>query len=195
MNDYITYGIPDQEFIRDDVPMTKEEVRTIAISKLRLKENDTVIDIGAGTGSISIEIARILKKGYVYSIEKEEKAIKLIKENCKKFNIKNIKIIEGEAPEGLREIKNINRIIIGGSGGKLDEIFKWVDINLKKSGRIVINAITLETLKNSEKFLESKKYKNIEIIQVAISKFKEAGNSKMLKANYPVFIISGEKDG
>ncbi len=195
MNDYITCGIPDQEFIRDDVPMTKEEVRTIAISKLRLKEDDTVIDIGAGTGSISIEMARILKKGYVYSIEKEEKAIRLIKENCKKFNTKNIKIIEGEAPEALKEIKKFNRIIIGGSGGRLSEILEWVDANLKKSGRIVINAITLDTLKNSEKFLESKKYKDIEIIQVAISKFKEAGNSKMLKANYPVFIISGEKDG
>lgn len=195
MNDYITYGIPDHEFIRDDVPMTKEEVRTIAISKLRLKKNDNVIDIGAGTGSISIEIARIIKKGHVYSIEKEDKAIKLIKENSKKFNIKNIKIIEGEAPESLKKVKNINRIIIGGSGGKLNEILEWVDVNLKKGGRIVINAITLETLKNSEKFLESKKYKDIEIIQVAISKFKEAGNSKMLKANYPVFIISGEKNG
>lgn len=195
MNDYITYGIPDQEFIREDVPMTKEEIRTISISKLRLKEGDIVIDIGAGTGSISIEIARILKKGYVYSIEKEEKAIKLIKDNCKKFKIKNIKIIEGEAPETLKEIKNINRIIIGGSGGRLNEILEWVETNLKKGGRIVINAITLDTLKNSEKFLEEKKYKDIEIIQVAISKFKEAGNSKMLKANYPVFIISGKKNG
>ncbi len=195
MNDYITCGIPDQEFIRDDVPMTKEEVRTIAISKLRLKEDYTVIDIGAGTGSISIEIGRILKKGIIYSVEKEEKAIKLIKENCKKFNIKNIKIIEGEAPEALKEIKKFNGIIIGGSGGRLNEILEWIDVNLKKSGRIVINAITLDTLKNSEKFLEEKKYKDIEIIQVAISKFKEAGNSKMLKANYPVFIISGEKDG
>lgn len=195
MNDYITYGIPDQEFIRDDVPMTKEEVRTISISKLRLKEDDVVIDIGAGTGSISIEIARMLKKGYVYSIEKDEKAVKLIKDNCKKFNIKNIKIIEGEAPEALKEIKNINRIIIGGSGGRLAEILEWSDANLRKRDRIVINAITLETLKNSEKFLESKRYNDIEIIQVAISKFKEAGNSKMLKANYPVFIISGEKNG
>ena len=193
MNEYITYGIPDKDFIRSDIPMTKEEIRVISISKLKLKEKSIVLDIGAGTGSITIEIARILKNSIVYSIEKDEKAISLIKENINKFKIKNIKIINGEAPEILNEIKKFDRVIIGGSGGRLNEILNWIDSNLINSGRIVINSVTLDTLVIAEKFLADKKYNDIEIIQVSVSKFKEAGASKMLKANYPVFIISGER--
>jgi len=192
MNDF--FGIPDALFIRGKIPMTKEEVRVITISKLRLSETDRVLDVGAGTGSISVEIARIFKKGFVYAVEKENEGCELIKKNCEKFNIKNIKIIEGTAPECLSDIGKIDKIVIGGSSGNLEGIINRVKSNLKSGGRIVINSITFETLTESKKLLEKNNFKEIEIIQVGINKFEETGKFLMLKAQNPVFIISCTKE-
>jgi cobalt-precorrin-6B (C15)-methyltransferase len=193
MNNYPYYYFSDSVFIKGDVPMTKEEVRAITILKLRLKEDHVVIDVGAGTGSVSVQIASIVKYGFVHAVEKNDAAIDLIRKNCEKFEIKNLNIIKGEAPEAIEELTGFDRVFIGGSGGHLEEILKWADENLKSKGRIVVNAITLDTLNTTEKFFKEKKYNDVDIVQVSISKFKEMGNSKMLKANYPVFVISGEK--
>lgn len=194
MIDYLTYGIPDDTFIRGNVPMTKEEIRVITISKLRLSKDSKVLDIGAGTGSISVEIARILENGIVISIERNKEAVELIKKNSEKFLVKDkIKIIHGKAPDVLNSIKNFDRVVIGGSGDKLVEILKWIDINIKKTGIIVVNAITYETLNNSIFFLKNNEYVNIDIVQVFISKIKEVGRYRMFKGLNPIFIISAQK--
>jgi cobalt-precorrin-6B (C15)-methyltransferase len=193
MNDYATYGIPDDSFIRNDVPMTKEEIRVITISKLRLKDDHTLIDIGAGTGSLSIEAARILKNGKVYAIDKNENAVNLIKKNIEKFRIGNIKIIHTNMPDRTLNIK-ADRIIIGGSGKNLRDILKWSDKNLNKNGRITANSITIETLNEIKEFMTARIYKNIDIIQVSINKIKKAGDKNMFTALNPVFIISGDKN-
>jgi precorrin-6Y C5,15-methyltransferase (decarboxylating) CbiT subunit len=173
--------------------MTKEEVRTISISKLRLLENSRVLDIGAGTGSISIEIARLVKYGRVYAIEHNEEAISLIEKNCKKFNVTNVELIKGKAPYALDGIKGFSRVIIGGSGGELPHILSWINTNMDKKGRVVVNAITFDTLSTSKQFFEQNDYTKVEIVQVSISKFNKVGKYDLLKGSNPVFIISAQK--
>lgn len=190
---YETPGICDDMFIRGKVPMTKEEIRAITISKLRLNRNDILIDIGAGTGSISIEAGLILKAGKVYSIERKPEGIELIGKNAKEFGITNIEIIEGEAPEALPEDLLIDKVVIGGTGGKINEIFDWIDSHLKIDGRIVMNFITLENLHLGIDILKKRKYSDIEVIQVSINKGKDIGSLTMLKPQNPIFIISASK--
>ena len=187
------YYFSDSDFIKGDVAMTKEEIRVITVLKLKLKTGQSVIDIGAGTGTVSVQIARIVNPGFVYSVEKSDNAIDLIRKNCEKFEIKNLQIIKGEAPDIIEELTGLDRVFIGGSGGNLEKILSWAHRNLNAKGRIVANAVTLDALNTTEKFFKEKKYSDVEIVQVSISKFKDTGSSKMLKANYPVFVISGEK--
>ena len=195
MTKYLTYGIPDEDFIRGNIPMTKEEIRTITISKLRLYKNCKVIDIGAGTGTISVEIARLLKDGLVISIEKNKEAVELIKKNSKKFAVEDkMKIIHGKAPEALNDVSNFDRVVIGGSGGDFIDILTWINDNIQKNGIIVINSITYETLNNSITFLENNMFNNIDIIQVFITKLKKVGQFNMFKSLNPIFIISAQKN-
>lgn len=191
--EYKTYGIPDEYFIRGKVPMTKEEVRAISISKLRLNENDIVVDIGAGTGSVSIEAALVCNKGSVYSIEKNIDGVNLIKENMKHFNVKNINVISGKAPDVLEEVPIVDKAFIGGTGGNIEDIFSWLDVNLSSNGRIVINVITIENLYKSINLLKDFKYENIDVTNVSISKGKNIGTLTMMTANNPIYIISGNK--
>jgi precorrin-6Y C5,15-methyltransferase (decarboxylating) CbiT subunit len=186
----ITYGIPDKEFVRGNVPMTKEEVRTITLSKLRLCLSDHVLDIGAGTGSISIEAALLVKEGMVYAVEHHPEAIGLIDQNVRKFGVKNLKVIAGTAPGALAGIENITKVNVGGTGGHLVDILEWADGYVQSGGRIVVNAITLETLNGAQTFFKQHGYSDLEIVQVAISRFEAVGGHSMLKANTPVFIIS-----
>ena len=189
----ITCGIPDSEFIRGQVPMTKEEVRVITLSKLRLQADDVLLDIGAGTGSISIEAALLLTKGSVIAVEHNMEAVELILENMQKFDVDNIEVIDGSAPEALKGLTGITKVVIGGSSGQLINILQWIDTNLAAGTRIVANAITLETLVGLQQFFTEKKYIDIEIVQVAISRFELVGKHTMLKANTPVFIVTAEK--
>ncbi|MCP4129962.1 MAG: precorrin-6Y C5,15-methyltransferase (decarboxylating) subunit CbiT [bacterium] len=193
MSDFLRYSIPNDQFITGAVPITKEEIRTIVISKLRLKPDSTVIDIGAGTGSVSIEIACSVKNGFVYSIEKNDAALKLINQNVKKFEITNIKIIRGAAPEALANLRPVDRAFVGGSGGSITEILTWLDENISEDGRIVITAITLETLTCSKEFFSDREY-TLEIIQAAVTKYEERGRFFMANAGNPVFILSAQKE-
>ncbi|GAB6137051.1 precorrin-6Y C5,15-methyltransferase (decarboxylating) subunit CbiT [Halanaerobaculum tunisiense] len=190
---YQTPGIPDAEFIRGQVPMTKEEVRAVTISKLRLKKDSIVYDIGAGTGSLTVEAALQAKNGRVYAIEREVAGVKLIKDNLDKFGLDNIEVIAQEAPEALKDLPAVDRVIIGGSGGQLNKILEVVDHKLASNGRVVINAITLDTLTTARKELERLGYK-LEICNLAVTRTKEVGQYQMLQGMNPVYIISGIKE-
>lgn len=183
--------IKDDEFIRGDSPMTKEEIRILSISKMNVNEKSKVLDIGAGTGSVSIQLAKILKSGEVIAVEKEEKALQLIHKNKEKFKASNLKIVNGEALEVYKDIDGeFDAIFVGGSGGNIKEIIKSYHNKLKSSGKIVLNFITINNLYKALELLKDMNYKT-EFIEVSISRsFK---NTYMLKANNPIFIVWGEK--
>ncbi|ACA53610.1 precorrin-6Y C5,15-methyltransferase (decarboxylating) subunit CbiT [Clostridium botulinum] len=185
--------IRDEEFIRGNCPMTKEDIRILSISKMNLEENSKVLDVGAGTGSVSIQAAKICKKGRVFAIEKDEEALDIIKKNKDKFNCENVKIIEGEALELEETIKDsFNSIFIGGSGGNLEEIISRYGDKLLDQGTMVLNFITINNLNRALETLKKLNYKT-ECIQVSISKAR--GKSNMLIANNPIFIITAIKNG
>lgn len=185
--------IRDCEFIRGNSPMTKEEVRILSISKMELMENYRVLDVGAGTGSISIQAAKECSRGEVIAIEKEKDAVELIKANMKKFNVKNLKIVEGEATEAEDKVcGTFDAIFIGGSGGNIEEIIKLYSLKLKTSGKIVLNFITLDNLYKSMNTLKSLNY-DVECIQVGINKVRHG--SYMMTSNNSIFILSGKKMG
>lgn len=183
--------IKDDEFIRGNCPMTKEDIRALSIWKMNLSDKANVLDIGSGTGTITVQSAMIAKNGKVYSIERDEDAYNTSIKNIKKFKVTNVLLEKGEAADILdKYIENklsFDSIFIGGSGGDLELLIKKSDLLLKNQGTLVMNFITLNnTYKGIEK-IKSLNYK-IEITTVNISKNKE--NSYMMIANNPIYIIS-----
>jgi precorrin-6B C5,15-methyltransferase / cobalt-precorrin-6B C5,C15-methyltransferase len=187
-------GIPDENFVRGDIPMTKSEVRLLSISKLSLKDNDIVYDIGAGTGSLSVEAALLLNNGWVYAIEEKEEGTELIERNREKFSLKNLTVIMGSAPDCLEELPVPDAAFIGGSRGKLSKILEEL-LDRNPSIRLVLNAITLETLSEALEAFKKLEITDMEIIQAAITKTRTAGPYHMLLAQNPVFIIKGRGKG
>lgn len=185
----ITHGMEDEVFLRAKVPMTKSEVRSISLSKLRLAKDSVVYDVGAGTGSISIEAALQAEDGYVYAIEKKEEAVALMRENQKKFAVDNLEIVEGLAPEALESLPAPTHVFVGGSSGNLKTILELV---LKKnpSVRIVINCIALETVAESLDCVKTLPVKEVDIAAVSIGKSKEIGKYHMMMGQNPVYVIS-----
>lgn len=188
-----TGGIPDEMFIRAKVPMTKAEVRAVTMAKARLADDHVIWDIGAGTGSISVEAALTAVKGTVYAVEKEPEAVGLIEQNIERFGTSNVKVFTGIAPEILHGLPEPDRVFIGGSGGNLAVIINFVYEKMAGGGRLVINAVVLETLTIAAETLKQLGFIDIEIAQVAVAKAVEVGNLHMFKSHNPVFIISGEK--
>ncbi|MBP2072374.1 MULTISPECIES: precorrin-6Y C5,15-methyltransferase (decarboxylating) subunit CbiT [Clostridia] len=191
---YMTPGIPDEYFVRGNVPMTKEEIRVLSISKLRLKEDSVVWDIGAGTGSVSVEAALISKKGVVYSIEKEEEGVRLINENIKKFNVENVVVVGGLAPDALLDLPSPDRVFIGGTGDKMYQIFDIVTTKLKEDGVVVVNGITLDTAYSAHHYFKQRLF-TVQTICVNVSVSKEAGNKTMMISQNPVYIITVKREG
>ncbi|MBC2850168.1 precorrin-6Y C5,15-methyltransferase (decarboxylating) subunit CbiT [Cetobacterium sp. 8H] len=185
--------IYDKDFIQKELPMTKQEIRAISIAKLQLKDDSILIDVGAGTGTIGIEGATYLRNGMVYSIEKEEKGIETLKENIKRFNLENIEVVVGRAPEAIPEI-SYDRMFIGGSTGSMRSILDHFKKYAKAEGRIVINAITLETLADATKLLRELNFKNIEVVNVVVSRGKNIGPYTMMYGENPIYIITADKE-
>ena len=185
----VTHGMEDEAFLRAKVPMTKSEVRSISLSKLRLAKDSVVYDVGAGTGSISIEAALQAEDGYVYAIEKKEEAVTLMRENQKKFAVDNLEIVEGLAPEALESLPAPTHVFVGGSSGNMKTILELV---LKKnpSVRIVINCIALETVAESLDCVKTLPVKEVDIAAVSIGKSKEIGKYHMMMGQNPVYVIS-----
>jgi len=190
-----TPGIPDEEFERaEKVPITKEEVRVVQISKARLKPGQIVYDIGCGSGSISIEASlQIESSGKVMAIDYDENAIELTKNNIKKFDLSNISVIHGNAKEKILELEDANTIFIGGTGGDTKEIVELSENKLKSGGRIVIGIILIETLYSILQVLEKLQFESVDITQVTISKSRKTSTGTMMLARNPVTIISATK--
>ena len=184
-----THGIPDEEFLREKVPMTKEEVRTVSLSKLRLKEDSVCYDVGAGTGSVSIEMAKRAWKGRVFAIEKKPLAVELLKKNREKFAAENLEVIEGMAPEALEDLETPTHAFIGGSSGNMETILKLL-LNKNPKVRMVINCIALETVAETLTCLKKLPVKETEILQLAVSKAKTVGSYHMMMGENPIYIIS-----
>lgn len=185
----ISIGLPDEVFARDKVPITKSEVRAVIMSKLDVCPNSICYDIGAGSGSISIEMSRLAYEGKVYAIEKNPLAVELIKKNIHNFSAENIELIHAKAPEGLDNILDADKIFIGGSGGELISMMEMI-FTSKKNPTIVISAITMETIAqitNIVKLARQKGY-DTEITAVNVSKSKEVGPYNMMIAQNMVFI-------
>lgn len=190
---YTSFGIPDELFIRGRVPMTKEEVRSVVMSKLRLYKDSIVVDVGAGTGSVSIEAALHCTEGRVYSIEYKESALELISENQRAFEANNMEIIKGRGGEALKAILEYNRLFIGGSEGELPEILNIAAAKLPMGGRVVITTVTVENLYMALEELKLKGFKEIEVATVGISKGKSTGRYTLMEAQNSINIISAEK--
>ncbi|MBS3971167.1 MAG: precorrin-6Y C5,15-methyltransferase (decarboxylating) subunit CbiT [Clostridia bacterium] len=191
---YITPGIPDEEFIRDEgVPMTKNEIRVLSLSKLRLFPGAVVYDVGAGSGSVAVECKIMAANGRVYAIEKNPRGIDLIQENSKKFGV-DIHIIGGTAPQALADLPEADRIFIGGSGGNLRDVLETCDEKLKPGGWLVINSVTLGTGPEAFNILKEKNY-TLEAVQVNIAVVSQRGRAALWQARNPVTIIAAGKRG
>ena len=195
MWNYKTPGIPDEYFERtENVPITKEEVRTIQISKARLKPGQTVYDIGCGSGSISIEAAfQVESSGKVLAIDYDENAIELTKKNMYKFGLSNISVIFGNAKEKILELEEADAIFIGGTGGDTKEIVEISQNKLKSGGRIVIGTILIETLYSVLQILDKLQFESVDITQVTIAKSRKTSTGTMMLARNHVTIISATK--
>lgn len=184
--------IYDREFITGDVPMTKQEVRAVSISKLQLEENSVLIDVGAGTGSVAVEASTYLRRGKVFAVEKEEKGYTLIRKNREKFQCENLVIIKGRAPEAIPSIP-YDRMFIGGSTGSLQEILLHFLKYSKAGGIVVINAIALETMNSALSCLKELNFEQIELCNITVGRGKKVGNYTMMYGENPIFIISARK--
>jgi precorrin-6Y C5,15-methyltransferase (decarboxylating) len=186
---HIPSAISDEDFLREKVPMTKSEVRCIAVSKLNIESDSVVWDIGCGTGSVSVEAACRCPDGKVLAFDKKAEAAELTEKNARLLGCDNIEVIEGECPQCLADAQAPHKVFIGGSSGNMEVIFAAVYEKNPKAD-IVVTAVSLETLSETISCFE--KYGTApEIVQIAVTRTEKLGSHTMLKAQNPVFIISG----
>lgn len=185
----VTHGVADEAFLRSQVPMTKSEIRSISLSKLQLEEDSVIYDIGAGTGSVSVEAALQAWAGKVYAVEKKPEAAELIRQNSYRFGTANLEVVEGIAPQALKGLPAPTHAFVGGSSGNLREI---LELLLKKNPcvRVVLNAITLETVAEALQCLRELPVQQEDIAVVSVGKARKAGELHMMMGQNPVYIIS-----
>lgn len=191
---YASSGIPDELFIRGDVPMTKQEVRAVALAKLRLTATDTVWDVGAGTGSVSIEAALVARAGSVWAVERNAAGVQLIRENADAFGCGNVHAVPGVAPEALAKLPVPDAVFVGGSAGELPSI---VEAALEKNSqvRLCVPCVTVETLTEACALLSGLRFKGFEACQVSAARAEAVGMHHLLKAQNPVFLVSARGAG
>ena len=183
-------GLPDEAFERGDVPMTKQEVRAAVLAKLAVRPKDILWDVGAGTGSVSVELALAAPRGRVYAVECRPEGCALIKANREKFRTRNLVLVEGLAPAALSDLPAPDAVFIGGSKGSLAAI---VDAALDKNpdARICVSAIALESLSAAVAALTAKG-RTVQVSQIAVSRAKAVGGLHLMMAQNPIYLITGE---
>ncbi|HEX9845040.1 MAG TPA: precorrin-6Y C5,15-methyltransferase (decarboxylating) subunit CbiT [Candidatus Nitrosotenuis sp.] len=193
---YKTPGIPDEYFDRtEEVPITKEEVRAVQISKARLASGNLVYDIGCGSGSITIEAAlQVGEQGKIYAVDIDPKAVELTRKNLAKFQITNAEIILGDAKEKIAALPMADAIFVGGTGGDTKDIVKLCNQKLKSGARIIIGIILIETLYTVLDVIYKLDFGDIDITQITVSKSKKTSTGTMMLARNPVTIISATKN-
>lgn len=191
---YASSGIPDELFIRGDVPMTKQEVRAVALAKLRLTATDTVWDVGAGTGSVSIEAALVARAGSVWAVERNVAGVQLIRENADAFGCGNVHAVPSVAPEALAKLPVPDAVFVGGSAGELPSI---VEAALEKNSqvRLCVPCVTVETLTEACALLSGSRFKGFEACQVSAARAEAVGSHHLMKAQNPVFLVSARGAG
>jgi len=190
-----TPGIPDEEFERtESVPITKEEIRAIQISKGRLSAGQTILDIGCGSGSVTVEAAiQVEESGKVIGVDIDPNAIELTEKNLKKFGITNYQLVEGNAKEKISELPESDTVFIGGTGGDTRDIVELCQNKIKSGGRIVIGVILIETLYSVLQTIENLNFTEIDITQITIGKSRKTSTGTMMLARNPVTVISATK--
>lgn len=183
--------VRDEILTRAKVPMTKEEVRWVSVARLGVQPVDTVWDVGAGTGAVTLELARKAMDGAVYAVERNPEAVELLEQNRQKLGGFNVHIVPGHAPEALADLPKPDCIFVGGSGGNMREI---IEAALRKNPlvRVAVNAIALETLQETQKAFAEFHFAEVEITQLSAARGKSVGRYTMMTANNPVFILSGK---
>ena len=183
-------GLPDEAFERGDVPMTKQEVRAAVLAKLAVRPEDILWDVGAGTGSVSVELALAAPRGRVYAVECRPEGCALIKANREKFRTRNLVLVEGLAPDALSDLPAPDAVFIGGSKGSLAAI---VDAALDKNpdARICVSAIALESLSAAVAALTAKG-RTVQVSQIAVSRARAVGGLHLMMAQNPIYLITGE---
>ena len=191
---YKTPGIPDQLFERlPGIPLSKKEVRILLIAAVRMKSDSVLWDIGAGTGTIPVEIGLLCPDAKIIAIERDDEVANLIRTNCDRFGVKNVEVIEGSAPECLEALDpKPDRICLEG-GKPIKEILKKAWEFLQPEGRIVATASNLESLYTISEGLSELHARNIEVVQSAVNRLETRGIHQTFAALNPIFILSGEK--
>lgn len=185
----IPTGIPDDRFIRGEVPMTKAEVRAVILSKLHLSPEDVCWDVGAGTGSVTVEMALSAYRGHVYAVDRNEEAVELIRQNSRAFHLGNVTPVLGSVPQVLEELPPADGVFIGGGGGALERTVSAV-LEKNSRARIVVSAIALETVGTALRVLTEAGL-DPEVVQISAARARGAGQVHMLMAQNPIFILSG----
>ncbi len=190
--EYAVHGLDDELFMRSKVPMTKQEVRSVSMSKLQPKATDLIYDIGAGTGSCSIELALLAKKGKVWAFERNPVAVELLGKNKELFAVDNLEVVAGEALENIKGMPAPDCVFVGGSGGDLCDM---LDVIYAKNPacRIVINAITIETLAEVAAYYNAHKDYSLEVVNVFAARSKKLGNYNLMMAQNPVYVMTALK--
>ena len=169
--------------------MTKEEVRALSIAKLRIAPGHTVWDVGAGTGSVSIEAARAANRGTVYAIEKKGDALELLERNRATFGMANLVIVAGSAPEALEDLPAPDRVFIGGSSGTIGEVVACA-ARKNPAVRICATAITLETVADLLVCLRDHGVEGADIVQVSVARADELGSYHLMRAENPIYLVT-----
>lgn len=188
----ILLGLPDSAYAHKNGMITKAEVRAVSLAKLALSPDSVLWDIGAGSGSLSIEAALLMPRGRVYAVEKDAEMQEFIRRNTAQFGVRNLELVYGEAPEALGGLPAPDRAFIGGSGGSIRAILSAVHGRLKTGGRIVVNSVLLETMTEAAAFFKESSY-SLEVCTVNISRTTDLAGRRMFKAENPVFIITATK--
>ena len=190
---YATPGIPDRLFKQlPGIPLTKKEVRLLVMGCLQLKADAHLWDIGAGTGTVAIEAALLCPQGKITAVERDEEVAGLIQANCDRFEVTNVEVISGSAPECLSQIASQpDRILI--EGAPLQTTLQAAWNQLKTNGRIVVTANNLETLIAASETFSNLRMRNIEVAQPAVNRLETRGNRQVFASVDPIFIISGDK--
>lgn len=184
-------SLPDEVFVRGEVPITKEEVRALAVCKLRVEPSHVVWDVGSGTGSVSVELARAARAGQVLCVDRDERACALTRKNAKAYGLTNVRVVHGDAPAALANLPVPDRVFVGGSSGALEAILR-VAVEANPRVRLCVSAIVLQTLVQALDAAQSLGMTHVDVTQVAVSKGREVGGRHMMLARNPVYLVCAD---